>query len=202
MKKHILLFSLMILFSSFSQARPFPYGGPLYDARTYFREFLHPSYYGHQLSWCNEPGKICGKAVADNYCQMMGYLRADRFRIAYDVGLTRYMGTNRLCGHYSCDGFQSISCLQRHDRNPPAPYHYRRYTFNYPRYDHHRIAWCYSDKGQCGRVAAHSYCRQVGYAKAIDYKKAIVSGITQRLGSKQLCIGSKCSAFKQITCYR
>ena len=55
-----------------------------------FRNFWHPTYHGERLDYCTVDGKECGKAVANRYCQMLGYDYSSQNVIAYNIGLTNY----------------------------------------------------------------------------------------------------------------
>jgi hypothetical protein len=174
------------------------------DHRTHFyRNFWLPTYHGERLNYCTFDGKECGMPVATLYCQKMGYAYADHQKIDYNVGLTHFMFAQATCKGWRCHGFKTIRCVAKRRHNPPKPYHYRLRQFVYPRFEQYRVAWCYDGQRRgCGRRAAFSFCRRMGYLQTRRYaiQKKIVA--TKGIGNQKLCFGNQCNAFDYITCYR
>ncbi|MDI9818578.1 MULTISPECIES: hypothetical protein [unclassified Legionella] len=167
----------------------------------FYRSFLQPKYHGERLNYCTLDGK-CGSAVATNYCKLMGYAYADQQIIDHNVGLTNYLFCDARCKGWRCNGFKVIRCVANMSHKPPRTYHYRLRRFVYPRFDNYRIDWCYDGHRGCGRKAAHSFCRRMGY---LDSRKfAIEKNIaaTKAIGNQKLCFGTLCNAFAYINCYR
>lgn len=168
----------------------------------YFRNFWAPKYHARLLSYCSFDGKTCGMDTANQYCQMMGYKRADKEIKANNVGLTYYLSTKGGCRGWECDGFKLIRCVGKFSNDPPKVYSYRFMRFVFPRFEDYRIDWCYRDGQGCGHRAAYSYCRRLGYLKAKSYKKQEHVPATKALGNQKLCFGKQCSGFSEIICYR
>lgn len=97
-----------------------------------FRNFWHPTYLGQRLDYCTLDGKECGKEVANRYCQMLGYDYSTQNVIAYNVGLTNYLGSKAQCKGWRCNGFMTIACAIGLSHTPPKPYHYREKNLPYP----------------------------------------------------------------------
>jgi hypothetical protein len=167
-----------------------------------YRNFWNPIYKGQRLNYCSLDSKECGLAVANKYCQMMDYERAEEALIDYNVGLTNYILRRAQCKGWSCNGFTLITCVKNFSKNPPEVYHYRSQRFVFPRFDHYRIDWCYENGRGCGQRAAYSFCRRMGFMNAQYFKKQEHVAATKDLGNRKLCFGDNCSGFSSITCYR
>lgn len=168
----------------------------------FYRSFWLPTYHGLRLNYCTIDGKECGLAVATRYCQMVGYEHADQQIIDYNVGLTNIIATPAHCKGWRCNGFKTIRCVANLKHNPPRAYHYRQRKFVYPRYEHYRVAWCYDGQRGCGKRAAFSFCRRMGYLQANHYVMEQGITATKAIGNQKLCFGPACQAFKLISCYR
>lgn len=167
-----------------------------------FRNFWHPTYNGGRLDYCTVDGKECGKAVANRYCQMLGYDHASQHVIAYNIGLTHYISSHARCKGWRCNGFMTIGCSTNLVHTPPKPYHYRKKRFVDPRFNHYRVDWCYNKNSGCGLRAANSFCSRMGFIQAKHFVKETQVSATQSIGSQELCFGNQCNAFKIIVCYR
>ncbi|KTD29424.1 hypothetical protein [Legionella maceachernii] len=168
----------------------------------FYRNFWLPTYHGERLNYCTVDSKHCGLPVASRYCQMMGYLRADQQVIDYNVGLTNFISSSMRCKGWRCNGFKTIRCVADLTPIPPKPYHYRFRRFVYPRFEQFRVAWCYDGQRNCGRRAAFSFCRRMGYLRASRYALQQNIAATKAIGNQKLCFGHQCNAFAYITCYR
>lgn len=172
-----------------------------------YRNFWQPYYHGERLNYCTPEG-ICGLKVATWYCQKMGFERADQQMIANNVGLTRILSkpgrcpVNLQCQGWRCNSFKTIRCVKRNTHQPPQYYHYRKRRFVLPRYNNYRVAFCYDAVKGCGGRAAHSFCRRLGYRRAIAYKKQDAVPATQAIANQKLCFGPDCKGFAEIDCYR
>lgn len=167
-----------------------------------FRSFWHPTFQGERLDFCSFDGKECGKAVANKYCQMLGYDYASQNVIAYNVGLTNFLATRAQCKGWRCNGFLTIDCATGLSHVPPKPYHYREKRFAYPRFNDYRVDWCYDQHNGCGSRAANSFCSRMGFLQAKHFVKEAQISATKTIGSQELCFGNQCNAFKMIVCYR
>lgn len=189
----VLLFSVL-MFSQVNSSTP----------DNYTRTFWNPLFHGQRLDYCSQWGKNCGMPVAHQYCKMMGYKRANQQVIDYNVGLTKYllMPKSKPCKGFGCNGFMLIRCVGVQPHKPVSPIYYRSQVFVYPRYNHSRIDWCFKDGKGCGKRAAYSFCRRMGYAREEAYKMQAHVSETRALGNHKLCLGLTCKSFSEITCYR
>ncbi len=169
---------------------------------TAYRNFWHPTFLGERLNYCSLDGKECGKAVATQFCQMLGYDYSSQNVIAYNVGLTNFLASRAQCKGWRCNGFMTIGCAIGLSHSPPKPYHYRQKRFAFPRYGDYRIDWCYDLGKGCGKRAANSFCSRMGFMQAKSFIKESHIIATKAIGSQQLCFGNQCNAFKMIVCSR
>lgn len=169
---------------------------------TYTRDFWSPTFHGERLSYCYLDGTTCGKAVATQYCRLMGYGTLSHEAIEHNVGLTHYLDSNSGCRGWKCDAFKLIQCTNQIIHQPVEPYYYRLKKFAYPRFAHYRVDWCMQKNKHCGKKAAYSFCRRLGYEQAKSFKQDLTVPATRTLGSEALCFGSACRGFSEIICYR
>lgn len=168
----------------------------------YYRSFWSPLYQGHRLDYCSLNHRECGLPIAHRYCQMLGYEKAVRAIIDYNVGLTHFLATRHQCKGWTCNGFMLIRCAAKMRHKPVREYYYRAKKFILPRYQHYRVAWCYQKGKGCGQKAAFSFCRRMGYTKTIEFHQQKKVLATREIGDKRLCFGDTCRGFSSITCYR
>lgn len=179
------------------------------DNLSYYRDFWNPNYHGKLLNYCLSNKNIllhgvnsCGKNVADKYCKFMGYDSSSKSIIAHNVGFTNYLDTCTGCKGWNCDGFTLIRCVSTIKHSPIKAYYFREQQFVLPRFGHYRIDWCYKNGKYCGQRVANSFCRRMGFVKAVQYKIDRKIKATKSLGNHKLCFGDGCNAFASITCYR
>lgn len=172
------------------------------NKENFYRNFWSPTYNIERLSYCSLGGKECGLPVANRYCRLMGYEKATKEIIDYNVGVSNYLLSRARCNGWSCNGFMLITCVGAFQHKPPQHYYYRSQRFAFPRFGHYRIDWCYENGKGCGKRAAYSFCRRMGYARVQHYKKEENIGATKAIGNRRLCFGKECSGFSTITCYR
>lgn len=179
------------------------------DSLTYYRDFWSPRYHGEILNYCLYSNKTCGIEVADKYCKIMGYESATKSLIANNVGLTNYLDGCTFCGKskkrckgWNCNGFKLIRCTNDVNHSPPHAYSYRERTYVLPRMQKYRVDWCYENGKGCGKKVANSFCRQMGYAHAVDYKQDPNVHASREIGDSKLCFGDSCKGFTSISCYR
>ena len=170
--------------------------------QNYYRDFWNPKFHGKYLNYCTSDKKLCGQKVADTYCQKLGYQKADKAIIEYNVGISNFIDSKAWCKGWQCNGFKLINCRGKFRNKPIAPYYYRYRKFTSPRLHNYRIAWCDSVSGGCGKKAAGSFCRRMGYMQATGYSEDTRAVATQNLGDGKLCFGDSCRGFSAITCYR
>jgi hypothetical protein len=170
---------------------------------TYHHDFWRPTYHARPLSACLFDGVTCGKNVADRYCQHMGYARSELHMIDYNVGDTHFLGTKFSCHNWHCNSFKLIRCAKQVVHKPPAPYYFREREFLWPRYNQFRIDWCLERNQHCGKPAADSYCKRLGFVKAVSFKRTQKPfPATKTIGTEEICFGPSCFGFRKITCYR
>lgn len=172
------------------------------DRSNFYRNFELPTYHGLRLDYCSWQNKECGMPIASRYCQMMGYAYADQQVIDYNVGLTHFLSTPQRCIGWRCNGFKTIRCVAKLKHVPPKAYHYRLRKFVYPRYEQYRVDWCYDGKRGCGKSAAFSFCRRMGYLQSRRYAMEDNLGATKAIANQKLCFGNKCKGFRFISCFR
>ena len=73
--------------------------------------------------------------------------------------------------------------------------------FNYPRINGIIVDHCVTWATNCGRGGANQYCRRRGFNRAISWSR-YKPGRTWVIGSRQVCNGSFCVGFRQVTCQR
>lgn len=168
----------------------------------YHRAFWQPYYHGQRLAWCAAGGQECGPEVANQYCKMMGYERSDKQIISNNVGLANYISSAYHCKGWRCDGFKLINCVDKIAHKPASSWHYRLRHFTYPRFNNYRVDWCYDGKKGCGRKAAFSFCRRMGFLDVRHYAIQRNIPATKAIGNQKLCFGQSCRAFSYIDCFR
>jgi hypothetical protein len=167
-----------------------------------YRNLWHPNYHGQRLNYCALDGKVCGIVIANQYCKKLGYDYASQEILAPNIGLTHYIDSSARCRGWQCNGFMTIGCAMYLSHKPPKTYHYREKRFAYPRANHYRVDWCYKKSKGCGARAANAFCMQMGYMYAKKFTREIGIQATSNIGNQALCFGKKCTAFKDIICYR
>ncbi|MGQ3892743.1 hypothetical protein [Legionella sp. CNM-4043-24] len=172
------------------------------NSEIYHRSFWQPYFNGQRLAWCTADGKECGQPVANRYCRMMGYARADKQIKANNIGLANYISSSVRCTGWQCNGFKTIRCRDSMTDKPPQSWHYRLRRFVYPRFNNYRVDWCYDGATGCGRRAAYSFCRRLGFEGVRRYAIQKAVPATQAIGNQKLCFGGACQAFADIVCYR
>lgn len=168
----------------------------------YHRSFWYPGYHGERLAYCNKSETKCGRPIADAYCKTLNYAEVEDYRVEHHVGRVHYFDNEGECTGWKCDGFLFINCRGQFEKTPHLAYQYRKREFVYPRFEHHRVDWCYKEKKLCGKRAAYSFCRRMGYSDASVFEKDHKIAATKTLGDHVLCYGKHCIGFKRITCRR
>lgn len=175
---------------------------PLPPDEVAHQDFWNPTYHIQRLNYCLIDGKTCGLPVAKCFCKLLGFYDAAEAKIANNVGYTNFLNTSASCKGWKCHGFKVIRCIHRIKHHPAASYYYRLKKFPLPRFANYRIDWCLKKNQHCGKPAANSFCKRLGYMHAQSYKKQSLVFATKTLGSQALCFGSQCTGFREIICYR
>jgi len=191
--KIIVIFSILAFFNQ-------SYSSSL--NQTFNRNFWSPTYHGQRLNYCAIDGKSCGMSVANEFCKLLGYKSASKAIIEHNVGLTNYVLSRAQCQGWTCDGFKLITCTGEFNRKPAKNFYYREHRFAFPRFENYRIDWCFEDGHGCGKKAANSFCKRMGYMKAKHFEFDLKIQATKALGNHKLCFGKNCRGFSTITCYR
>lgn len=167
------------------------------------RDFWRPIYNVQRLDYCLADGKTCGMPVANRFCKLMGFERADQELIEYNVGRSNFLQKINLdCRGCKCNGFKVIRCVNAIRHKSVPLYYYRERKFILPHSHHCLIDWCLSKNKQCGKPVADSFCKRHGYIRAKSYKKKSHVPSTRTLGSEELCQGLECNGIEELTCYR
>ena len=176
-----------------------PYAKPI--VTEFAHDFWLPYYHKKRLNYCLADQQTCGMPVANLYCQQMGYDKAEKATKDHNIGMAAYLNQKQCCLGWTCAGFKLIRCTVRTPHKPERNYYYRYKKFVLPRLDHYRIAWCYQSKKECGKRAAYSFCRRMGYEKATQFHMEDHLAATKALGNQALCF-KDCKGFSSIVCYR
>ena len=75
--------------------------------------FAEPTFNGRRLDWCRGWKDACGKATADEFCRLNGFVEALSFVPDPKIGAdepTRQIASGLVCDHDGCDGFAEIAC--------------------------------------------------------------------------------------------
>jgi hypothetical protein len=77
-------------------------------------------------------------------------------------------------------------------------------TFRYPTLEGYRLNYCFDDaRASCGAKAAHSWCEEKGFEKALGWREEkSIGGLfpTIVMGTDQICDRFLCDGFEEITC--
>lgn len=114
MRTNIYLLALILVISSLAF---------LDNAVAETKAFKYPKIKGYRLDWCLDWGKKCGGQAATAWCRKKGYSRAVNWKLAKDIGehcTTYVMGSGKLCGDKSCDGFSYITCERPSVKSPTS----------------------------------------------------------------------------------
>jgi hypothetical protein len=77
--------------------------------------FAEPTFNGRRLDWCRGWKDQCGKATADEFCRLNGFVQALSFAPDPKIGAaepTRQIASGLVCDHDGCDGFAEIACTK------------------------------------------------------------------------------------------
>ncbi len=77
--------------------------------------FAEPTFNGRRLDWCRGWKDLCGKATADEFCRLNGFVEALSFAPDTKIGAaepTRQIASGLVCDHDGCDGFAEIACTK------------------------------------------------------------------------------------------
>lgn len=165
------------------------------------RNIWEPQFQGQNLAYCTANGDACGLPVATRYCRLLGYDKASHQVVSMNAGLTHYIDTKARCVGWRCPGFKNITCIRDARDETVLPAHYRNRRFDFPRYNHYRVDYCYDGTSGCGKRAAQSFCRRLGYMRTTGFVSDPHIRATSAIGNQKLCFRD-CTAFKQIDCFR
>ena len=171
-------------------------------SEVYVRDFWAPRMDGQRLAYCLVDNHHCGQLVADRYCRLQGYDGSKRIIKDHNIGMAHYLDSKKDCLGWACSGFKLLQCTAQTLHQPPRAYYFRSQRFVVPRFNHFRVDWCYANGKECGARPAFSFCRRMGFRRAIDFKQESNLGATRALGNLRLCFGGDCHGFSEITCKR
>jgi hypothetical protein len=170
---------------------------------TLYQMFWQPQFHGERLGYCNETKSCCGQKIANQYCLLLGFEMANRFKEAKNLGLTNFLSGKNQCQGWKCSGFEWIECKGHRTYVARPLSDYEQELFVRPRWRKFPLAWCYdSGKQACGEKSAYAFCRWQGYGGVQSYSKPMTVYASKKIGSNSLCIGSDCRGFEYIICKR
>jgi hypothetical protein len=168
-----------------------------------YETFWQPMFHGERLSYCDPSETICGQAIAQQYCCLLGYAGVNRFAKAENLGLTRYLSGRHECQGWQCAGFAWIKCFghRRYHSRPLSDYQHK--LFARPHWMKFPLAWCAGKtKKTCGKQAAYEFCRWQGYADVLRFSKPKPVIASRNIHNNELCIEQACKSFEYIICKR
>jgi hypothetical protein len=74
--------------------------------------------------------------------------------------------------------------------------------FPNPTINHVPIATCLERSGECGKPAADSFCRAIGFLRATHFFEAPGTGSIVHFGDGTNCTGEQCRVLKGVICSR
>ena len=170
------------------------------DQKRLYRIIWHPKLGGERLNFCNERKTQCGQSIASHYCQALGYNHANRFELAYHLGLTHFLSGKHACQGWQCSGFDWIECAGARNYLKRPESDYSQVLFVRPRWKKMRLDYCYDGNKGCGQREAYAYCRWQGYLHLLSYKKASNVFASKQMGRGKQCYGKHCEGYEYIIC--
>jgi hypothetical protein len=167
--------------------------------------FDYPTVDNIALDWCLTWAADCGKPAADYFCRLKGYQQSVNFQEAQDVGYTKLPKTGQICSAQYCDSFAFVDCQGYSSTTPPynPGQPGQQNSYSYPSIRGYRLDWCRLWATDCGQGAADSFCRSMGYSRAISFDIDSDIGLrspTMVIESGQICSEAFCDGFKYINC--
>lgn len=167
-----------------------------------YRTYWLPSFHKERLNYCNEDKSKCGKKIAHQYCNLLGYHHCDKFKKAAHLGLTHYISGKNSCQGWACSGFEWIKCAGKRTYQSPPPSAYTEALFASPHWHHFNLSYCFEKSKGCGKKAAHAFCRWQAFRKVKTFQKATLALASKHIGDSSLCFGRHCPSFEYIICQR
>lgn len=172
------------------------------NAAKIYRMFWDPEFHKQPLNYCDENKKKCGKPIANQYCQMMGFHHAHRFLKAPNLGVTNFISGKNMCRGWKCSGFKWIECAGERTYKMVPYSDYRQELFVRPMWHKYPLSWCYKNNKGCGHRAAYSFCRWQGYEQVKQISKSKAVPASKEIGTSALCFENQCKGFEYIICSR
>lgn len=189
------LVSLLVLSNAWASTQPGP------SSRIY-RMFWEPQFHKQPLNYCNENKSNCGKSIANQYCEMMGYHHAQRFLKAPNLGVTNFISGKNMCRGWKCSGFKWIECAGERIYKSIPKSDYRDELFVRPMWHKYPLSWCYENNHDCGKRAAYAFCRWQGYPHVKEISKPRAVYASKEISTSALCFENQCKGFEYIVCSR
>jgi hypothetical protein len=151
-----------------------------------------------RVDWCLNWGNNCGKPAAEAFCQARGFRQALSFQSQRMGGPTWVAGDRKICLHPVCTALVNVTCEGEADARSFAMVQ----DFPDPTINHVPIATCLAHAHECGKPAADSFCRAVGFLRATHFQESAPSGPIVHFGDATNCSGEHCRALKNVICSR
>lgn len=162
------------------------------------RRFDSPMRNGMAVDHCARWADGCGQAGADQFCQMQGYARAERFETRR-MGRTWVEGSRRVCDGGNCMGLRMVECSGT--VNNAGWGASGGQTFANPTENGLPVDRCATWGEACGQGGADQFCQRQGYARA-SFFETYNPGRTWVPGSSRVCDGGDCQALRNVQCSR
>ena len=156
--------------------------------------FERPMKGNHRVDFCLHFARDCGQPAADEFCYQQGFhagaasWSVEREQITSSITL----GDSAVCEPtvHNCDAFSRIDCHGSRFVNP-------LHSSGLP------LDLCYEFESRCGADAAHAFCRQNRYSRALGWRVQRSVDRSQTIGSNAICDSRShnCDSFASIDCY-
>jgi hypothetical protein len=154
--------------------------------------------YNLRVDWCLNWATNCGKPAADAFCDARGFKQAVSFQSEITGGPTWVAGDRKICLHPACGALAAVACEGEADRKSfTLVDEFPTLTIN-----HVPIATCLQPSRECGKPAADSVCRAIGFTRATHFSEAPGGGPIVHFGDGTPCTGEKCRVLAGVICSR
>lgn len=153
---------------------------------------------GLRLDWCLAWERDCGKPAADAFCKEQGYDAARSFEPHKTGALTWLAGDEQICSGAQCTALAQVVC----ERPVKSPGALLLNLIQAPRVNRLPLAECMAPGQGCGQVAADTFCRAGGFARATRFGRSREGTRAFHLGDQTICDGPQCRALIDISCSR
>ena len=86
------------------------------NANAVARNFFAPGNLGDRIAFCSPTNEVCGKPIADAWCEKNGFEKSilfqrDRRKLSNSTSLVRYAENGKVCTDDQCVSFAQIKCF-------------------------------------------------------------------------------------------